>query len=115
MNSQMQEIRKILTSLGITANYAGFNYMTYAIYLTLNDPVRLHYVTKLIYPDVARMYKTGAKCVERSIRTACNICWERNPHLICTMAGYQLTKKPSNSVLLAIVSTWISSDKAGAI
>lgn len=115
MNAQMQKIRKILTSLGLTANYAGFNYMTYAIFLALDDPVRLHYITKLIYPDVAQMYKTGVKCVERSIRTACDICWKRNPQLICRMAGYQLPKKPSNSVFLAIVTTWISSDKAGVI
>lgn len=110
MNAEIQKIQKTLVSLGITANYTGFNYMTSAVSLALKEPVRLQYVTKLIYPDVAGEYGTGAGCVERSIRTVSRLSWERNPTLLCRMAGYPLKKRPSNSALLAIVTIWLSSD-----
>ena len=110
MNTKLQRIRRTIASLGITANYAGFNYTVYALSLALEEPARVQSVTKLIYPDVARRCGTGVKCVERGIRTVISLAWERNPTLLCQMAGYPLKRKPSNSSFLAIVTVWLSSD-----
>ena len=106
-----QSARKILSSLGITANYAGFAYAAYAIALAMQEPRRLQYVTKSLYPEVARQYGTTTACVERCIRTVCRVSWERNPDLLGEIAHYPLPEKPANSVFLAILTTYLSDEE----
>ena len=103
-----QRVQKILSALGVTANYAGFAYAAYAITLAMQDPRRLQYVTKSLYPEVAKQYGTTTACVERCIRTVCRVSWERNPGLLGEIAHYPLPGKPANSVFLAILATYLS-------
>ena len=95
-----------LSELGITANYSGFFYTAYAVTLALEDPERLQLVTKWLYPDTARRYKTSIDSIEKNIRTVCSLAWKRNPELLMKMAGYRLEKKPSCSEFLAIISIY---------
>ncbi|MCE2603975.1 sporulation initiation factor Spo0A C-terminal domain-containing protein, partial [Pseudomonas aeruginosa] len=63
------KIRELLCCLGITANYTGFYYTSYAVYLAMEDMECLSLVTKYLYPEVAKHYHTTPACVERNIRT----------------------------------------------
>lgn len=71
------EIYELLYRLGVTANYTGFFYTAYAVQLCAEHPDRLMLVTKWVYPDVAKRYRTNWKAVERNIRTAGNVIWRR--------------------------------------
>lgn len=105
-----QRMSLILFRLGITINYAGFNYMACAVSLCIQEPDRLLLVTKWLYPDIARRYHTSPECVERNIRTICRISWERNPDFLCEMAKRSLAERPSNTEMIAILTTYLSFD-----
>ncbi len=99
---------RLLASLGVTANYTGFYYASYAVSLAARDSERLLFVTKSLYPDVAKHYKTSWKCVERNIRTVARISWEKNPSLLAKLAGHPLDAKPGAAMFLAILTAAIS-------
>ena len=98
------DIHDLLYGLGITANYTGFFQTGSAVQLCMERPERLLLVTKLVYPDVARQYKTNWKAVERNIRTVNGIVWAQNRPFLEKLAGRELLSKPSNAQLLAILS-----------
>ena len=68
----------------------------------MEQPERLRLVTKWVYPDVARHYKTNWKAVERNIRTVNGLVWQQNRLFLEKLAGRKLLSKPSNAQLLAI-------------
>ena len=98
-------IYELLFRLGVTANYTGFFYTAYAVELCVEQPDRLLLVTKWLYPEVAKQYTTNWKAVERNIRTAANIIWQRNPALLENFARGPLLRKPPNAQMLAILTS----------
>lgn len=96
-----------LIKLGLTANYTGFYHAAYAIALSLSDPTILQCITKQVYPNVAQAFNTDIKCIERNIRTLTKRVWENNADLLNDIAGHALSKAPSNSEMLAIITTHI--------
>ena len=98
-------VYELLFRLGVTANYTGFFYTAYAVELCVEQPDRLLLVTKWLYPEVAKQYHTNWKAVERNIRTAANIIWQRNPALLETFAHGPLPRKPPNAQMLAILAS----------
>lgn len=96
-----------LIKLGLTANYTGFYPAAYAISLSLRDPTILQCVTKLVYPDVAKVFHTDVKCIERNIRTLTRRVWKNNSDMLNKIAGHTLSKAPSNSEMLAIITAHI--------
>jgi len=98
------KIYALLSSLGITANYTGFFYITDALLLSVSDTDHLLLVTKRLYPDLAKRYHTSAKNIERSIRTAINIAWNNNPELLMQIAKNKLPSKPTATEFLAILT-----------
>ena len=89
---------EMLLRLGITANYKGFLYLISAVEMCLADEECLHLVTKQVYPQVARQYKTNWRAVERNMRKAGEIAWLRQ------LARGPLKQRPSNAQLLAILT-----------
>lgn len=63
------EIEYLIRSLGIGATYRGYEYLIYGIRLCLSDENYLLFVSKYLYPDIARHYNTTSYSVERDIRT----------------------------------------------
>jgi len=99
------EIYDLLYRLGVTANYTGFFYTSYAVALCLERPDRLLLVTKWLYPEVAKQYKTNWKAVERNIRLVGCIIWQENRPLLEQLARRQLSQKPCSAQLLAILTS----------
>ena len=84
----------------MTAEYKGCPYAAYAVALCAERPDLLLLVTKNLYPEVARQYRTTWQAVERNIRTVVGVVWKRNPALLEQMAG----GPPRSARFLAIVS-----------
>ena len=74
---EKEKIKRLIRSLGIHATYRGYNYTVSAVLLALEDEDALLFISKTIYPAVAKMYQTNTSAVERNIRTVINVCWER--------------------------------------
>lgn len=105
----------LLYSLGVTANYTGFFHTAFALQLCVEQPDRLLLVTKWVYPDVAKRYKTNWKAVERNIRTVNGIVWEQNRPYLEELTGRGLPHKPSNAQLLAILVYSLLSQSPGSL
>lgn len=99
----------VLHRLGVTANYAGFYYVSYAVYLAIQKPERLLKVTKRLYPEVAEHYGTTWLCVERNIRTVLDIAWQNNRPLLEELAKSHLSYRPTAAAFLAILTVYCNS------
>lgn len=99
----MTDIYDLLYRLGATANYTGFFHTAYAVSLCVEQPDRLLLVTKWLYPEVAKQYRTNWKAVERNIRTVSCIIWREGRPLLEELAHRHLEQKPRNAQILAIL------------
>lgn len=99
------EVYDLLHQLGVTANYTGFFHTAYAVSLCMEQPDRLLLVTKWLYPEVAKQYKTNWKAVERNIRTVSCIIWREGQPLLEELAHRHLERKPRNAQMLAILAS----------
>lgn len=99
------EVYDLLYQLGVTANYTGFFHTAYAVSLCMEQPDRLLLVTKWLYPEVAKQYKTNWKAVERNIRTVSCIIWREGQPLLEELAHRHLERKPRNAQMLAILAS----------
>ena len=77
--SYERELKKILIHMGITPNYRGYDYIILAIELVFENPARLQYVTKELYPAIAKQHHTDWRAVEHSIRIAILRSWTSDP------------------------------------
>ena len=69
------EIHELLLDIGLSPSLIGFQYITYALQLALEDEVYLRNVTKLLYIDIAKKYHSTPSSVERCIRHAIATAW----------------------------------------
>ncbi len=97
-------ISSLLYNLGITANYTGYHYITYAVELACRDPSRLNLVTKKLYPTVATHFSSTPGSVERTIRRSVDLAWQNNPQLLEDLAGYHLERRPYASQFIAMLT-----------
>ena len=97
-------ISELLNRLGLTANYAGYRQLAYALWLCAEQQDRLLFITKQIYPDVAKQFHTTQWAVERNCRTVADIIWRENKTQLEELVHRPLQKKPTNAQLLAILS-----------
>lgn len=102
------EITEILHEVGIPAHIKGYMYLRSSIMETYYNPDILGQVTKVLYPDIARMYNTTSSRVERAIRHAIEVAWNRgNTDAIDDIFGYTVSatkSKPTNSEFIAMIS-----------
>lgn len=71
------DITEVLSTLGMPANLLGYKYLRAAIQMAVKNPDLLSSITKVIYPTVAKEFGTTASNVERSIRHAIEVAWDR--------------------------------------
>lgn len=110
----MDEVHKLLYALGVNEKYMGFFYTAYAVQLCIEQPDRLLFVTKWVYPDVAKRYRTNWKAVERDIRTVRNLIWEENGSRLRQLTGMPLTDKPCTAQLLSLLARAAGSGQKSA-
>ena len=103
MDTRSFDIYLLLYRLGLSAGCVGFFQTARAVELCRAEPERLLLVTKLVYPEVAKLYKTTWNAVERNIRTVCNIAWLSNRPLLEHLARRPLPRKPHNTQFLTIL------------
>lgn len=84
-----REISAFMLELGIPAHLRGYYYLREAVLLAVSDMELVGSVTKLLYPVIARRYKTTLQRVERAIRNAVEVSWERgNPEVFEDLFGF---------------------------
>lgn len=111
-NSLSDDMEIIVTDmihqLGVPAHIKGYHYLRTAILYSINDKTLLDSVTKLLYPTVARIYDTTSSRVERAIRHAIEIAWNRgNVDTLNAFFGYTVDTgkgKPTNSEFIALIT-----------
>jgi len=101
-------VTDVIHEIGIPAHIKGYQYVREAIILAVNDPEIINSVTKVLYPTVARKYLTTPSRVERAIRHAIEVAWDRGDiETIQKYFGYTVSNikgKPTNSEFIAMIA-----------
>lgn len=101
-------ISDIMRQIGVPAHIKGYQYLRTAIKLSIDDDEMLGSVTKQLYPTVAKMYSTTASRVERAIRHAIEVAWDRGDvDVLSSYFGYTIQSqrgKPTNSEFIAMIA-----------
>ena len=107
-------ITDIMLDIGVPAHLKGYHYLRDAILLSWKDMEVFSSVTKLLYPEIAKCYKTTVQKVERAIRNAIEVSWLRgNTETIEQLFGYSADSgkgRPTNSEYIARVADKIHLD-----
>lgn len=104
-------ISGFMLELGIPAHLRGYQYLRSAVEMCAEDMGLVGSVTKLLYPDLAKLYKTTDQKIERAIRNAIEVSWERgNSALFERLFGYSNASeygRPTNSEYIAAAADYI--------
>lgn len=104
-------ITKIIIDMGVPAHLKGYYYLRYAVFLSFRDMEKVGSVTKLLYPVIAKHFKTSEQKVERAIRNAIEVSWEKgNSTVFEELFGYSFAagkRRPTNSEYIARVADQI--------
>ena len=106
-----KEAYKLVRQLGITGRYKGYKYLCEAILLAISLDNDEFYVTKDIYPVIARKYKVKPESVEHDIRTVIKVMWEQYRSQLNSVVGFELPDKPTNLDLIDMLSFYIRESK----
>lgn len=101
-------ITEILHQIGVPAHIKGYRYVREAIRLSVDNPEMLNSVTKILYPTVAKTFDSTPSRVERAIRHAIEVAWDRGDvEVLTSYFGYTIQSergKPTNSEFVAMIS-----------
>lgn len=101
-------VTEMIHQLGVPAHIKGYHYLRTAILLSIDDQELLDSITKRLYPAVAKQYDTTSSRVERAIRHAIEIAWDRgNLDTLNAFFGYTVNTckgKPTNSEFIALIT-----------
>ncbi|MGN0402309.1 MAG: sporulation initiation factor Spo0A C-terminal domain-containing protein [Acetatifactor sp.] len=107
-------ITEIMLDIGVPAHLRGYHYLRDAILLSGKDMELVGSVTKLLYPTIAKHFKTTNQKVERAIRNAIEVSWTRgNTETFEKMFGYSASSgrtRPTNSEYIARIADKIRLD-----
>ena len=109
---QSLELKNLVTSviheIGVPAHIKGYQYLREAIVITVQDMDVINAVPKVLYPEVARRFGTTASRVERAIRHAIEVAWDRGDlETLQKYFGYTVSNakgKPTNSEFIAMIA-----------
>ena len=108
-------VTEILHQIGVPAHIKGYQFLRDAILLTAADPDYINAVTKRLYPQIAKQNGTTASRVERAIRHAIEVAWDRGDvEVLNGYFGYtihNLRGKPTNSEFIAMIADKMRLDK----
>ena len=102
------KVTNILHEIGVPAHIRGYHYMREAIIMAVHDIDVLNYITKELYPSIAKKCNTTPSRVERAIRHAIEVAWSRGKvDAIDNLFGYTVNNhkgKPTNSEFIALIA-----------
>ncbi|MGN0442221.1 MAG: sporulation transcription factor Spo0A [Acutalibacteraceae bacterium] len=102
------QVTEILHQIGVPAHIKGYHYLRRSIIMSIETPEIINAVTKQLYPSVAKMYETTSSRVERAIRHAIEVAWDRGDvDVLNSYFGYTIHNgrgKPTNSEFIAMIS-----------
>lgn len=102
------QVTKIIHQIGVPAHIKGYQYLRTAILMTIRDSDIINSVTKVLYPSVAKKYSTTTSRVERAIRHAIEVAWDRGDvDTLNSYFGYTIQNtrgKPTNSEFIAMIA-----------
>lgn len=101
-------VTHILHEIGVPAHIRGYHYMREAIIMAIADIDVLNYITKELYPSIAKKCNTTPSRVERAIRHAIEVAWSRGKvDILDKLFGYTINNhkgKPTNSEFIALIA-----------
>ena len=107
-NDMETQVTKIIHQIGVPAHIKGYQYLRTAIMMTIDDTEVINSVTKILYPSVAKKYSTTSSRVERAIRHAIEVAWDRGDvDTLNSYFGYTIQNnrgKPTNSEFIAMIA-----------
>ena len=108
-NKEIEEkISNIFITVGIPAHIKGYQFLREAIKLAMDNPEIINSITKKLYPSIADKFETSASKVERAIRHAIEVAWNRgkieNINNIFGLTVYSNNEKPTNGEFIALVA-----------
>ena len=115
-------VTSIIHEIGVPAHIKGYQYLREAIMIAVNDMDVINAITKVLYPQVAKTFSTTPSRVERAIRHAIEVAWDRGDlETLQRFFGYTVSNtkgKPTNSEFIALIADKLqlqlkSADAAG--
>lgn len=101
-------ITDIIHQIGVPAHIKGYHYLREAILMSVKNTEAINSVTKMLYPSVAKKHKTTSSRVERAIRHAIEVAWDRGDvDVLNSYFGFTINNgrgKPTNSEFIAMIS-----------
>ena len=101
-------VTEIIHQIGVPAHIKGYHYLREAIILSVKNSDIINSVTKVLYPTVAKNHSTTSSRVERAIRHAIEVAWDRGDiDILNSYFGYTIQNdrgKPTNSEFIAMIS-----------
>lgn len=105
-------VTDVIHEIGVPAHIKGYQYLREAIIITINDMDAINAVTKVLYPSVAKKFGTTPSRVERAIRHAIEVAWDRGDlETLQKFFGYTVSNikgKPTNSEFIAMIADCLS-------
>ena len=103
-----REVTAVIHEVGVPAHIKGYQYVREAIIIAVQDMDVINAVTKVLYPEVAKRYATTPSRVERAVRHAIEVAWERGDlDTLQRYFGYTVNSskgKPTNSEFIAMIA-----------
>ena len=103
-----EKISNIFITIGIPPHIKGYGYLREGIKMAVEDPSIINNVTKELCPNVAKKFETSASKVERAIRHAIELAWNRGRiDAISAIFGVRVyigSERPTNSEFIALVA-----------
>ena len=107
-NSIESMVTNIIHEIGVPAHIKGYQYLREAIIIAVNDMDVINAITKVLYPQVAKTFQTTPSRVERAIRHAIEVAWDRGDlDTLQRFFGYTVSNtkgKPTNSEFIALIA-----------
>jgi len=112
-------VTEVIHEIGVPAHIKGYKYLREAIMLTVRDMEIINAVTKVLYPAVAGKFNTTPSRVERAIRHAIEVAWDRGDlEVLQKFFGYTVSNikgKPTNSEFIAMIADRLSLQRKNAM
>ena len=102
------DVTDMIHEIGVPAHIKGYQYLREAIMMSVEEPAMISSITKILYPTIAKRFQTTPSRVERAIRHAIEVAWDRGDvDVLNSYFGYTIHNgrgKPTNSEFIAMIA-----------